>query len=85
MADKFWEADEVEGQFMEVIISGDDELEYVYWVALEKLPEAEDEYDWAIAIAVAHHNEAKAANATEDDAEAAEPFSRYESEFEFVY
>ena len=84
MSDKFWDSDEVDGKYMEVLISGEDGEEYVYWVSLDKLPDDEDEYDWAIGVAVDFHNKKGLPKADVDDSEAMEPFSRNESEFTFI-
>jgi transposase-like protein len=83
-ADKYWEADEVEGQYMEVIVTQSDDSEYIYWVNLESLPEGEDEYDWSIQVAVEHHNTLGLEQVSEDDVSASEPFSRNASEFTFL-
>lgn len=84
----FYEADEVEN-VMEVILTCEDDNEYVYWVKLEAKPEDEDEYDWAIERARAHHLKLKLPEClfdTEDEtfSVALEPFSREDSEFTWV-
>lgn len=84
MTDKFWDADEVEGKYMEVLLNADDGEEYVYWVSLEKKPDDEDEYDWALDVAIEFHNEKDLPSANPEDSEAMEPFSRQESEFTFI-
>jgi hypothetical protein len=83
-ADKHWDAEEVEGKYMEVIVTQSDDSEHIYWVNLESLPEDEDEYDWSIQAAVEHHNTLGLEQVSEDEASASEPFSRDESEFTFV-
>ena len=83
-ADKLWEADEVEGKYMEVIVTPSDDIEYIYWVSLEALPQNEDEYDWSIQVAVEHHNTLGLEQVSEDDVSASEPFSRNASEFTFL-
>ena len=83
-ADKFWEADEVEGKYMEVIVTQSDDSEYIYWVSLESLPEDEDEYDWSIQVVVKHHNTLGLEQVSEDESFASEPFSRNASEFTFI-
>jgi len=86
MSDKHWDADDAEGKFIEVNITPENGDECVYWVNISNLPEEEDEYDWSIDVAVSHHNKSsKDANVTADEAEACEPFSRNESEFEFIH
>jgi hypothetical protein len=82
--DKHWDANEVEGKYMEVIVTQGDDSEHIYWVDLEPLPEGEDEYDWSIQVAVEHHNTLGLEQVSEDEASASEPFSRNESEFTFV-
>lgn len=84
MSEKFWEADDIEGQYMEVLITHEDGLEYIYWVNLASLPSDEDEYDWSVEVAVAHHNSLGLEEVNEENAEATEPFSRSESEFSFI-
>lgn len=84
MTDKYWDSDEVEGKFIEVILISKDGDEMIYWVSLTKLSEDEDEYDWAIEVALKYHNLNSSFQVSEEDAEAMEPFSRYESEFTFI-
>lgn len=84
MEGKYWESDEVEGKYMEVIVNGADEEEYIYWVALSNKPIEDDEYDWAIEVAVDFHNKKGLPQAEIDESEAMEPFSRDESEFTFI-
>lgn len=84
MPDKYWEAESVEGKYMEVLITQEDGEEHVYWVNLSSMPEDEDEYDWPISVAIKHHNGLGRETVSEDNAEASEPFSRNESEFTFV-
>jgi|TARA_B110000259_G_scaffold182733_1_gene226803 hypothetical protein len=84
MSDKFWDREEVEGRYMEVILSDEDGEEFIYWVDLKKNQEDEDEYDWSIDVAVAFHNKQNKVSLKEDHAVALEPFSRNESEFTFV-
>lgn len=84
MAETFYDAESVEGKYMEVLITQDDGEEYVYWVSLASMPEDEDEYDWPISLAVKHHNGLGLETVSEDNAEASEPFSRNESEFTFI-
>jgi len=90
--EKYYEADEVEGKYIEVTLSSADQEEYVYWVDLEKLPEGEDEIDWSIEAAKKFHL-SKGFPEIPDDPEdfdeepfavANEPFSREESEFTFI-
>ena len=81
---KFYDSSDVEGRYMEVIITSEDGDEFVYWVNIESMPEGEDEYDWPIEKALAKHNASGLPKATENDAEASEPFSREEDEFTFV-
>jgi len=81
---EYWDAGDVEGKYMEVLITNLEEVEFVYWVNLAELPEDEDEYDWSIKIAVSHHNSLGIDEVSEDDAEACEPFSRDASEFVFI-
>jgi len=69
---------------MEVLITKDNGDELIYWVSLENLPEDSDEYDWAVDAAVKHHNAQGADMVSVDEAEACEPFSRYESEFTLI-
>lgn len=83
MIDKFWDSEEVEGKYLEVIIdNGDDEI--VYWVSLANLPHGEDEYDWAVQKAHDSYNKLGLIAVDLDDIEACEPFSRNESEFTFI-
>ena len=84
MSDKFWDADDVEGKYMEVLITQEEGIEYVYWVNLASMSGDEDEYDWSIDVAVKHHNNLGLGEVSENNAEAMEPFSRKESEFVFV-
>lgn len=84
MVNKFWEAEEVEGKYMEVIISAKDGTEYLYWVNLVSSPKDEDEYDWSIDVAINYHNNKGFEKLSKDDAEACEPFSRDKSEFTFI-
>jgi len=85
MPDKFLDADQVEGKYMEVIVISKDGQEYIYWVGLEKLPDGEDEYDWSIETAIKFHNSKNLSPyVSEEDAEAGEPFSRFESEFVYI-
>ena len=84
MSDKFWSREEVEGIYMEVILSDENEEEFIYWVNLKKKQEDEDEYDWSIDVAVAFHNKQNKVSLNEDHAVALEPFSRNKSEFIFV-
>ena len=84
MTDKLWEPEEINGKYMEVIITQEDGEECVYWVNLEKLNDDEDEYDWSIAKAVQHHNSLVLGVFSEDDVFAMEPFTRNESEFTFI-
>lgn len=81
---KFWEADEVEGKYMEVAVTQGDGREHIYWVNLDSMPDDEDEYDWSIQVAVEHHNNLGLEQVSEDDASACEPFSRDEGEFTFL-
>lgn len=84
MTDKFWDAEEVEGSYIEVMFAGEDS-EFVYWVDLGNKPEDEDEHDWSISIALKYHNsQIETPKFETDDAEAYEPFSRNESEFTFI-
>ena len=69
---------------MEVIVTPSDDIEYIYWVSLEALPQNEDEYDWSIQVAVEHHNTLGLEQVSEDDVSASEPFSRNASEFTFL-
>ena len=82
--EKFHEADEVEGKYMEVIITHDDGDEHVYWVNLASMPDGGDEWDWSIDVAVKHHNGLGLEKVSEDNADSGDPFSRYESEFTFL-
>ena len=84
MTDKHWDAESVEGKYMEVLITQEDGEEHVYWVNLSSMPEDEDEYDWPISVAIKHHNGLGLETVSEDKVEASEPFSRNESEFTFV-
>lgn len=84
MTDRFWDSDESEGKYMEVLVNDEEGGEFIYWVDLAAKSEDEDEYDWAIELAVAFHNNKELPPASIDDAEAMEPFSRNESEFTFV-
>ena len=90
--EKFYEADEVEGKYIEVMLHSADREEYVYWVDLEKLPPGEDEIDWPVEAAKKFHL-SKGFPEIPDDPEdfdeepfasAYEPFSRDESEFTFI-
>ncbi len=89
---KFYDAGEVEGRYMEVLLQDAEFNEYIYWVDLSKLPEREDEWDWSIQRAKKHHAELGLAAIPEDSedlddepyATACEPFSRYVNEFVFV-
>ena len=84
MDDKFWDSEEVENDYMEVIVSSDSGDEHIYWVSIKNKPEDEDEYDWSIDKAVEFHNREQKSSLSADDAEALEPFSRNESEFTFI-
>jgi hypothetical protein len=84
MSEKFWDADEVEGKYMEVLITNEGGEEHIYWVNLAPMPDDEDEHDWSIAAAIAHHNSLGIDAVSEDNAVAMEPFSRNESEFSFI-
>ena len=84
MGDKFWDSEEVENDYMEVIVSSDSGDEHIYWVSIKNKPEDEDEYDWSIDKAVEFHNRKQKSSLSADDAEASEPFSRNESEFTFI-
>lgn len=81
---KFYDSSEVEGKYMEVIITSDDGEEHIYWVNIQSMPSEEDEYDWSIEKALGHHKSLGFKDITEDDAEASEPFSRDSSEFTFI-
>ena len=74
-----------DGEYMEVIITQEDDSEFVYWVDLSSIPEDEDEYDWSIQRAVDYHNTLELEQVSEDNATASEPFSRNETEFTFVW
>jgi len=90
--DKFYEADDVEGKYIEVMLQDAERDEYLYWIDLEKLPEDEDEIDWAIELAKKYHASKGLPEIPEDPEDfdeepfssAYEPFSRYESEFSFI-
>lgn len=84
VTDRFWDSDEINGQYMEVILTDEDGDEHIYWVNLENKQDDEDEYDWPINVSIAFHNNKCGVNLTEDDAEAMEPFSRNETEFTFI-
>jgi len=90
--EKFYEADEVEGKFIEVMLLDAEREEYPYWVDLSKIPEGEDEIDWSIEVAKKFHASKGLPEIPEDPedpfeepyATAYEPFLRYEGEFTFV-
>ena len=84
MTGKFWDSEEVDGHYMEVVVTADSGDEYIYWVSQKNRPEEDDEYDWSIDRALALHNKEYGCTLTSEDAEALEPFSRYQSEFTFV-
>ena len=84
MTGKFWDSDEADGQYMEVIITSDSGDEHIYWVNMKNMPAEEDEYDWSIAKALVFHNNQHKCSLSAEDAEALEPFSRNEDEFTFV-
>ena len=83
MTDKFWDSEDVEGKYLEVIVDNGDS-EFIYWVSLADLPEIEDEYDWAIQKAYETYNKLGLEIVDLNDIEACEPFSRNESEFTFI-
>lgn len=84
MNDEFYESEEVEGKYMEVIIDNGAGEEAVYWVSLAQKPDDDDEFDWSINQAVSFHNSTTGQSISEDEAEALEPFSRHASEFTFI-
>ena len=84
MNDKFWDSEEVENDYMEVIVTSDSGVEHIYWVNIKNKPEEEDEYDWPIHKALEFHNREQKSSISAEDAEASEPFSRNESEFTFI-
>jgi hypothetical protein len=84
MTDKFWDSEDAEGKYIEVLVNTTNGEEYIYWVAINKIPEGADEYDWATEAAVTFHNNNGLSMAEVDDAEAMEPFSREEAEFTFI-
>ena len=71
--EKFYEADEVEGKYIEVMLQDAEREEYVYWLDLSKLPDGEDEHDWAIDQAKKFHT-AQGLPVIPDDDEASDDF-----------
>ena len=84
MTCKFWNSDNVRGKYIEVIISDENDNEFIYLVNLKKKHEDKNEYDWSIDVALSFHNKQNKTSLTENDVTAIDPFSRYESEFTFV-
>ena len=90
--EKFYEADDVEEIYIEVMLQDEDRNDYVYWLKRDKLPEDEDEIDWAIEEAKKFHQSKGLPEIPEDPddfdeepyATAYEPFSRYSTEFTFL-
>ena len=89
--DKFYEVEDSEGKYMEVILEDADRNEYIYWYDLSKLPDGEDEWDFVIEVAKKFHASKDLPQIPEDDedsdepyAGACEPFPRYASEFTFI-
>ena len=71
--EKFYEADDVDGKYIEVMLQDAEREEYVYWLDLSKLPDVEDEHDWAIEKAKKFHT-SQGLPAIPDDAEASDEF-----------
>ena len=84
MSEKYFCSNKVKGKFMEVIIGSNDGNEFIYWVNLINKHKGENEYDWAINVALNFHNKQYRTNLKETHAEAGEPFSRNENEFTFI-
>ena len=90
--EKFYDGSEVEGRYVEVALRDGGGEEYIYWVAMETLPEGCDEIDWAIDRAKNAHLAKGLPEIPEDPddfeeepyATAYAPFSRYESEMTVV-
>lgn len=88
--DRFYDAKDVEGKYMEVVLQDSARNEYVYWYNLRTLPTGKDEHDHAIEEAKRFHASKglpeipEDSEASEPYAVAYEPFSRYASEFAFI-
>lgn len=89
----FFEADEYEDKYMEVLLTDAEDNEYIYWVSLDLISDEEDDEDSAIKIAKTKHSTLKLPDIPEDDdddenfeprASAYPPFSRNGDEFTFV-
>ena len=86
----YFEADDYEDKYMEVVLTDAEDNEYIYWVSLDLISEDEDNEDIAIKIAKAKHSSLKLPNIPEDDenfetkAVAYPPFSRDGDEFTFI-
>ena len=89
----FFEADEYEDKYMEVVLTDAEDNEYIYWVSLDLISDEEDNEDNAIKIAKTKHSILKLPDIPEDDdddedfeprAVAYPPFSRDGDEFTFI-
>ena len=89
----YFEADEYENKYMEVVLTDAEDNEYIYWVSLDLISEDEDNEDIAIKIAKAKHSSLKLPDIPEDDdddenfepkAVAYPPFGRDGDEFTFI-
>jgi len=89
----YFEADDYEDKYMEVVLTDAEDNEYIYWVSLDLISEDEDNEDIAIKIAKSKHSSLKLPDIPEDDdddenfepkAVAYPPFSRDGDEFTFI-
>ena len=85
----FFEADEYEDKYMEVMLTDAEDNEYIYWVSLELISDEEDDEDSAIEIAKKKHSTLKLPDIPDDEdfeprAVAYPPFSRDADEFTFI-
>ena len=87
----YFEADDYEDKYIEVVLTDAEDNEYIYWVSLDLISEDEDNEDIAIKIAKVKHSSLKLPDIPEDDDENFEPkavayppFSRDGDEFTFI-
>ena len=92
---KFYEADDVIDEYLEVTLEDKDFNEYHYWVKISDIPEGACDIDWPIEQAKKYHSSQELPEVPETNLIRftlqmikfmlmADPFSRYEDEFTFI-